>query len=75
MSKTDALRIMPLLGEYLDDYILFGYDVSGERIVINQAKTAKGFDALLEMARQVAVKLSIPPETREEPDPREPPEY
>jgi len=49
----DLSMLKSVVEEYLDGFILFGYTISGERIVVTSYPTPKDKDAVLEFLRFV----------------------
>lgn len=52
----DLKLLSSMIGEYLDSYIVFGYDTESERIIIQNYKTARDKDAMMEFLRIVFYK-------------------
>lgn len=59
--KIDTDQIKSLLSEYLDSYIVIGYDIKGARVVFDSAKTDKQMDALIENLRSLFYKIMSGP--------------
>lgn len=45
-----------IVGEYLDSFILFGYNLEGERVILQNFSKAKDRDALMEFLKIVFIK-------------------
>lgn len=45
-----------IIGEYLDSFILFGYNLEGERVILQNFSKAKDRDALMEFLKIVFIK-------------------
>lgn len=52
----DYLLLKGLITEYLDSYILFGYNTEGERIIIQHAENARDQDAVMEFLKAIFIK-------------------
>jgi hypothetical protein len=55
-TNRDLGILSGIIGEYLDSFILFGYNLEGERIIIQSQSSAKDKDALMEFLKIVFIK-------------------
>jgi hypothetical protein len=54
--NRDLNLLNSIIGEYLDSYILFGYNLEGERVIIQSQSSPKDRDALMEFLKIVFIK-------------------
>ena len=54
MEEQDMSFITDYLGEHLKSFILLGYDLKGESVVIVSGKTPLDYDAIETLLRRVA---------------------
>jgi putative IMPACT (imprinted ancient) family translation regulator len=52
-KQKDISHIKYLLSEYLNDFMIIGHNLKGERVVIRVAKTPKDYDALIRLFERV----------------------
>jgi len=52
----DLNILKTLISEYLDAFITFGYNLQGERVIIQQFKNPKDRDAIMEFFKTVFIK-------------------
>ena len=52
-TNRDLSLLSGIIGEYLDSYILFGYNLEGERVIIQSQSSPKDRDALMEFLKIV----------------------
>ena len=55
-TNRDLSLLSGIIGEYLDSYILFGYNLEGERVIIQSQSSPKDRDALMEFLKIVFLK-------------------
>jgi hypothetical protein len=55
-ANRDLGILSGIIGEYLDSYILFGYNLEGERIIIQSQSSPKDRDALMEFLKIVFLR-------------------
>jgi hypothetical protein len=55
-NNRDLGLLSGIIGEYLDSYILFGYNLEGERVIIQSQSSPKDRDALMEFLKIVFLK-------------------
>jgi len=55
-NNRDLSLLSGIIGEYLDSYILFGYNLEGERVIIQSQSSPKDRDALMEFLKIVFLK-------------------
>jgi hypothetical protein len=51
IEERDYHLLKSVITEYLDSYILFGYDTKGERIVVQHANNSRDQDAIMEFLK------------------------
>lgn len=56
IQERDYLLLKSVITEYLDSYILLGYNTNGERILIQHAPAAKDQDAILEFLKNIFIQ-------------------
>lgn len=52
----DLSILRNIITEYLDAYILFGYNLEGERIIVQQFKTPKDRDAIMDFLKTIFLR-------------------
>lgn len=64
-SDFDVLR--PIISEFLEDFMVIGHTIDGQRIVLRYAATPAKFDALAELSKMILARMFLqPPSPREE---------
>jgi hypothetical protein len=53
IKKRDLSILQSVISEYMDSYIIFGYSVDGERVIVESINSAKDHDAMLEFLNLV----------------------
>ena len=56
IAQRDYHLLKSVITEYLDSYILFGYNTDGERIIIQHANTARDRDAVMEFLKTIFIQ-------------------
>lgn len=56
-SEESVESIKVILSEYFNSFIVLGYGVDGERIIIKDTRTDRDSDSILEMLRYVIVRM------------------
>jgi hypothetical protein len=56
ITKRDLGLLKSLVGEYLDSFLLFGYNTEGDRVIVQNFKTAKDRDAVMEFLKTIFLK-------------------
>jgi len=56
-TKDEIDNLKAILSEYLDSFILLGYGVEGNRVIIKHTKTSKDEDSIIEMFRFVFMRM------------------
>jgi hypothetical protein len=56
VTRRDMGLLKTQVGEYLDAFLLFGYNLEGERIIIQNFKNAKDRDAVMELLKTIFLK-------------------
>lgn len=59
MVEADMKILEAVIGEYLKNFIIIGYDLSGERIQMLHANNTQEYDSLIECARGSLLTLMI----------------
>lgn len=54
--RRDIGLLKTQVSEYLDSFLLFGYNLEGERIIVQNFKTAKDRDAIMELLKTIFLK-------------------
>lgn len=54
--QRDYHLLKSVITEYLDSYILFGYNTDGERIIVQHANTARDRDAVMEFLKTIFIQ-------------------
>ena len=55
-TEQDIQTLKQILAEYFDSFMVLGYGINGNRIIIRYTKTDKDEDSLLEMLRHVFMR-------------------
>jgi len=56
ITERDYTLLKSVITEYLDSFMLFGYNTQGERIIIQHAKTPKDRDAVMEFLKTIFIQ-------------------
>jgi len=56
ITKRDLTLLKSLVGEYLDSFLVFGYNTEGDRVIVQNFKTAKDRDAVMEFLKTIFLK-------------------
>jgi hypothetical protein len=56
IQSRDLYILKSLITEYLDSYILFGYDTNNQRIIVQNCENPKDRDALMEFLKIIFIK-------------------
>jgi hypothetical protein len=56
VAMRDLGLLKAIITEYLDSFILFGYNIEGERVILQNFNKAKDRDALMEFLKIVFIK-------------------
>jgi hypothetical protein len=54
--RRDLSLLKSMVAEYLDSFVVFGYNMEGERVIIQNFKTAKDRDAVMEFLKTIFLK-------------------
>jgi hypothetical protein len=54
--SRDLNLLRSIISEYLDTYIVFGYNLEGDRIVIQHCNSPRDKDALMEFLKNIFIK-------------------
>ena len=56
ITKRDLGLLKSVVGEYLDSFLVFGYNTEGDRVIVQNFKTAKDRDAVMEFLKTIFLK-------------------
>jgi hypothetical protein len=56
ITKRDLSLLKGVITEYLDSFLVFGYNTEGDRVIIQNFKTAKDRDAIMEFLKTIFLK-------------------
>lgn len=56
ITKRDLGLLKSIVGEYLDSFLVFGYNTDGDRVIVQNFKTAKDRDAVMEFLKTIFLK-------------------
>jgi hypothetical protein len=56
IHHRDYHLLKSVITEYLDSYVLFGYNTEGERIIIQHAENARDRDAVMEFLKTIFIQ-------------------
>lgn len=56
-QRDDFQHLQPIISEFLDDFILIGHTLDGQRVVIRYTKTPADLDKLTELFRRVFMRM------------------
>jgi hypothetical protein len=56
ITKRDLTLLKSIVGEYLDSFLVFGYNTEGDRVIVQNFKTAKDRDAVMEFLKTIFLK-------------------
>lgn len=56
IHHRDYHLLKSVITEYLDSYVLFGYNTEGERIIIQHAESARDRDAVMEFLKTIFIQ-------------------
>ena len=56
ISMRDLGILKSIMTEYLDTFLVFGYNTQGERIILQNFKTARDRDAIMEFLKTIFLK-------------------
>lgn len=54
--KRDFNHLSQHIGEYLESYMLFGYDLHGQRVMVYSLKSPKDTDAIIEFLKKIFMR-------------------
>jgi len=54
--RRDLTMLKNMVSEYLDSFVLFGYNMEGERVIIQKFETSKDRDAVMEFLKTIFLK-------------------
>ena len=58
-QRTDFDNLQPIISEFLDDYMLIGHTIDGQRVVLRYTATPADLDKLTELCKKVFVRMMI----------------
>ena len=53
IGHRDMELLSSIITEYMDSFIIFGYNLEGERVVLQHHRNPKDYDALMELLKMV----------------------
>lgn len=56
IAMRDLGLLKSIISEYLDTFIVFGYNIEGERIILQHYTSAKDRDAIMEFLKTIFIK-------------------
>jgi hypothetical protein len=56
ISMRDLSILKGIISEYLDVFLIFGYNTNGERIILQNFKNARDRDAIMEFLKTIFLK-------------------
>jgi len=56
ISMRDLGILKGIVSEYLDTFLMFGYNVNGDRIILQNFKNARDRDAIMEFLKTIFLK-------------------
>lgn len=58
-TRDDFECLQPIVSEFLDDFLIIGHTLDGQRVVIRYTKTPADMDKLTELCKKVLVRMMI----------------
>lgn len=58
-SREDFDSLQPIISEFLDEFIIIGHTLEGNRVVMRYAESPAQLDSLTELCKKVLVKMMI----------------
>jgi hypothetical protein len=58
-TRTDFDNLQPIISEFLDDFIIIGHTLDGQRVVMRYTATPADLDKLTELCKKVLVRMMI----------------
>ena len=58
-SREDFDTLQPIISEFLDDFILIGHTIDGQRVVMRYTSTPADLDKLTELCKKVLIRMMI----------------
>jgi len=58
LNEKEVSLLRSKCSEYLNNFVIFGYDIAGERVIISQSLTNQDRDAIVNMSSQIPIVLS-----------------
>jgi hypothetical protein len=56
VSKRDFSLLKNIISEYMDCYLLFGYNINGDRVIIQKFNKPRDRDAIMEFLKTIFLK-------------------
>jgi uncharacterized protein (UPF0297 family) len=56
VSKRDFALLKGIISEYMDCYLLFGYNINGDRVIIQNFNKPRDRDAIMEFLKTIFLK-------------------
>ena len=58
-QREDFDSLQPIISEFLDDFIIIGHSIDGQRVVMRYTPTPASLDSLTELCKKVLVRMMI----------------
>lgn len=58
-QREDFDSLQPIISEFLDDFLLIGHTIDGQRVVMRYTATPADLDKLTELCKKVLVRMMI----------------
>lgn len=58
-TREDFDTLQPIISEFLDDFILIGHTIDGQRVVMRYTSTPADLDKLTELCKKVLIRMMI----------------
>lgn len=56
VSVRDLNILKDIIGEYLNSFLLFGYNIEDERVIVQKFETSRDRDAIMEFLKTIFIK-------------------
>ena len=58
-TREDFDTLQPIISEFLDDFLLIGHTIDGQRVVMRYTATPADLDKLTELSKKVLIRMMI----------------
>ena len=58
-SKNDYRNLLSINSEWLDSFMIIGYDMSGEEVVLTNTKNTKDYNAMLNVLKKAFIHFVV----------------